>query len=277
MADIVDTVGIEIESGSKNVSSSVDRVIQDLQNLNSTIKSTTNVSDKLRETFSKLGVSLDGSKLKNTLSEVNSNTLKYNTTSGQTVTVTKKVKNGMDDLKVSVRNVNNEVNKSTSIWSKLTSGLSKVGRELLLAFGVSETHKHLKDYIKDATSYEESLNLFRATMGKTYDEAQKWVDMFSKALYIDDASLMQYMGSLNSLTKGLGVSADKAYIMSKNLTQLVYDLSSFKNIGIEESFRKIQSAMSGEIEPLILVAIICEYYRKRSEPTNVGCDNLCYC
>lgn len=251
MADIVDTVGVEIQSGTRNVSGSVDRVIQDLQNLNSTIKSTANFTDKLRETFSKLGVSLDGSKLKTTLNSLDSTTLKYNTTSGQTVTVTKKVKNGMDDLKVSVRDVNNEVNKSTSIWSKLTSGVSKIGKELILAFGISETHKHLKDYIKDATSYEESLNLFRATMGKTYKEAQEWVNMFSKALYIDDSSLMQYMGSLNSLTKGLGVSADKAYLMSKNLTQLVYDLSSFKNIGIEESFRKIQSAMSGKIICLV--------------------------
>ena len=68
--------------------------------------------------------------------------------------------------------------------------------------------------------------------------------------------------SLNSLIKGLGVGADEAYLMSKNLTQLVYDLASFKNLDIETSFRKIQSAMSGEIEPLTLVAIICEYYRK---------------
>lgn len=255
MADILDTVGIEIESGTKNVSSSVDRVIQDLQNLNSTIKSTSNFTDKLRENFSKLGVNLDGSKLKSTLSSLSSDTLKYNTTSGQTVTVTKKVKNGMDDLKVSVRNVNNEVNKTSSVWSRLTSGFSKISREFLTIFGITKGAMTLKEATKNATEYEEALNLFTVTMGSKAQQATKWVERFSKALYIDDSSLMQYMGSLNSLTKGLGVTSDKAYIMSKNLTQLVYDLSSFKNLDIETSFRKIQSAMSGEIEPLRNVGV----------------------
>ena len=255
MADIMDTVSFEIKGGAQNVDNSVNTVINDLLKLNSTIKSTSSVTTQLKNNFDKLGVNLDGAKLKNTLNSLDSTTLKYNTTSGRTVTVTQKVKGNMDDLKVSVRNVNKEVDKSGSVWKRLTSGFSKVGKELLMVFGISKGAISLKNMTQSATAYEESLNLFRATMGETYEEAQKWVNMFSKALYINDADLMQYMGSLNSLTKGLGVSADKAYLMSKNLTQLVYDLSSFKNIGIDESFRKIQSALSGEIEPLRNVGV----------------------
>ncbi len=255
MTDIISEVGVEIQAGTGNVDSSVNRVISDLLKLNTSIKSTSKFTTDLRNNFEKLGVNLDGAKIKSTLQALNSTTTKYNTTSGQTVTVTQRVKGNMDDLKVSVRNVNKEVDKSGSVWKRLTSGFSKVGKELLMVFGISKGAMSLKNVTQSATAYEESLNLFRATMGETYEEAQKWVNMFSKALYINDADLMQYMGSLNSLTKGLGVSADKAYLMSKNLTQLVYDLSSFKNIGIEESFRKIQSAMSGEIEPLRNVGV----------------------
>lgn len=255
MTDIISEVGVEIQAGTGNVDSSVDRVISDLSKLNASIKSTSKFTTDLRNNFQKLGVNLDGAKIKSTLQSLDSTTAKYNTTSGQTVTVTQRVKGNMDDLKVSVRNVNKEVDKSGSVWKRLTSGFSKVGKELLAVFGISKGAMSLKNATQSATAYEESLNLFRATMGETYEEAQKWVNMFSKALYINDADLMQYMGSLNSLTKGLGVSADKAYLMSKNLTQLVYDLSSFKNIGIEESFRKIQSAMSGEIEPLRNVGV----------------------
>lgn len=251
MTDIISEVGVEIQAGTGNVDSSVDRVISDLLKLNASIKSTSKFTTDLRNNFEKLGVNLDGAKIKSTLQALNSTTTKYNTTSGQTVTVTQRVKGNMDDLKVSVRNVNKEVDKSGSVWKRLTSGFSKVGKELLMVFGISKGAMSLKDITQSATAYEESLNLFRATMGETFEEAQKWVNMFSKALYINDADLMQYMGSLNSLTKGLGVSADKAYLMSKNLTQLVYDLSSFKNIGIEESFRKIQSAMSGKIICLV--------------------------
>ena len=63
------------------------------------------------------------------------------------------------------------------------------------------------------------------------------------------------MGSFNSLVKGLGVAEEKSYLMSKNLTQLTYDLSSFKNLDFDTAFRKLQSAMSGEIEPLRNVGV----------------------
>ena len=38
--------------------------------------------------------------------------------------------------------------------------------------------------------------------------------------------------------------------MSKNLTQLGYDLSSFFNISVEDAMQKLQSGISGELEPL---------------------------
>ena len=43
---------------------------------------------------------------------------------------------------------------------------------------------------------------------------------------------------------------EKANLMSKNLTQLGYDISSFYNISIEEAMEKLQSGIAGEIEPL---------------------------
>ena len=42
--------------------------------------------------------------------------------------------------------------------------------------------------------------------------------------------------------------------MSKNLTQLSYDISSFYNISTEEAYNKVQSGFAGELEPLILAA-----------------------
>ena len=38
--------------------------------------------------------------------------------------------------------------------------------------------------------------------------------------------------------------------MSKNLTQLGYDLSSFYNISVADSMQKVQSGVAGELEPL---------------------------
>jgi hypothetical protein len=44
----------------------------------------------------------------------------------------------------------------------------------------------------------------------------------------------------------MGVASDKAYIMSKNLTQLGYDLSSFVNISIDDAMLKLESGLAGK-------------------------------
>ena len=53
-----------------------------------------------------------------------------------------------------------------------------------------------------------------------------------------------------TLATGFGVASDKAALMSKNLTQLGYDLSAFFNISVEDAMQKLQSGIAGEIEPL---------------------------
>ena len=70
-------------------------------------------------------------------------------------------------------------------------------------------------------------------MGDHAQEGYDWIQKFSSALYLDPSNVMQYMGSFNSLIKGLGTGSDRAYLMSKNLTQLTYDLASFKNLSIK--------------------------------------------
>ena len=52
---------------------------------------------------------------------------------------------------------------------------------------------------------------------------------------------MRSQGVFNTIISGFGVASDKAYLMSKNLTQLGYDISSFFNISFEDAMQKLQS------------------------------------
>lgn len=58
------------------------------------------------------------------------------------------------------------------------------------------------------------------------------------------------VAQFNTLLSGFGSVADRSYLMSKNLTQLGYDISSFFNISVEDAMQKLQSGVSGELEPL---------------------------
>lgn len=108
----------------------------------------------------------------------------------------------------------------------------------------------LGDLITKSTQYVEDLNLFTVAMGKYADKAQEYAETVSETMGIDPAQWLRHQGVFQTLATGFGVTSDRAAIMSKNLTQLAYDLSSFYNLPIDKAMQKLESGFAGEIEPV---------------------------
>lgn len=195
-------------------------------------------------------------KLKSTITSTNGEIRKYILNNNDVLTVTKRTRNDVDSYTASLKKLSEESKNTSSRLGSLKTSVLKtsaaIGGGILAIKKLANT---MSTYVKNAADYEESMNLFMVTLGDRAEEANAWVEKFSNALYLDPANVRQYMGAFNSLTKGLGVGADKAYLMSQNLTQLTYDLASFKNLDFDTAFRKLQSAISGEIEPLRNVGV----------------------
>lgn len=292
MNETIDKLTIEIQSTTKSATDAISNLVNSLDNLKKSLSdvisessnfsklksnlagATTGLSTKvstpskskqtssfsqygtLEQQTKQLGVDLGTAEQISSIRTVNSEISKYATTAGQVVTVNKKIKDGTDSVKVSVNDMAKSVKNGSSIWSAFTQGLSGAIVKFAIFYkSIMAVAYKLSGFIKTAANYQEALNLFTVTMGTYAQQGVQWVNKFSNALYLDPANVMQYMGSFNSLIKGLGVGSSKAYTMSQNLTQLTYDLSSFKNIDIQSAFEKLQSAMSGEIEPLRNVGV----------------------
>ena len=126
--------------------------------------------------------------------------------------------------------------------------------------------------ITESNSYIENINLFTASMGKYAQEAKEYAETVGEVMGIDPGEFMRNQGIFMTITKGFGVVEDKAYTMSKNLTQLGYDLSSFFNISFEDSMQKLQSGISGELEPLRRLGYDLSVARLQQEAWNLGID-----
>ena len=241
--------------------------LKSLESLSTSLSSLTNMGDtknlrSLMKELSKLpeiAQALDD----NTISEFVTKIDKLTQSLTPLATQVEKITVGFNKLPSKINAVNKYLDKNnkkikngTSLWSAFTKGLSgAIVKFRIITDNIKDVVRGVTDIIDKATSYEEALNLFAVSMGSQAEDATKWVEMFSDALYLDSSNVMQYMGSLNSLIGGLGVGAEKSYLMSKNLTQLAYDLASFKNMKFEEAFTKLQSGISGEIEPLRNVGV----------------------
>lgn len=104
----------------------------------------------------------------------------------------------------------------------------------------------LGESVNISNQFVENLNLFTVTMGESADEAYRFAEAVNDALGIDTSDWVRYQGFFQSIGKGFGIATQKADLMSQNLTQLSYDLSSFYNTSVDEAYNKVVSGISGK-------------------------------
>lgn len=108
----------------------------------------------------------------------------------------------------------------------------------------------ISEWVTESNAYVENFNLFTVAMGQYADEAISYAKKVQDAMGIDMSEWIRNQGIFMQIATGFGVVEDKAYQMSKGLTQVAYDISSFFNIQIADALTKVQSGISGELEPL---------------------------
>lgn len=165
--------------------------------------------------------------------------------------------NNLQKVQGNISNLPSKLNKVKTYTDKSTqsfNGLQKISN--LLNFGAmigiaQRLGNKFADFTQKSTEYVEALNLFNVSMGASTKQAKEFVDNISDVLGLDPADMMKNMGVFNIMAEGFGIASDKAYIMSKNLTQLVYDIGSFYNLDFETASLKVKSALAGKIICLI--------------------------
>lgn len=130
----------------------------------------------------------------------------------------------------------------------------------------------IASWITDSNSYIENMNLFNVSMGQFAKEAQNYAEQVGEIMGINPGEWMRNQGVFMTITDGFGVASDRAYIMSKNLTQLTYDLASFYNISTSDAFQKLESGISGELEPLRRLGYDLSVARLQQEAYNLGIE-----
>ena len=127
----------------------------------------------------------------------------------------------------------------------------KMGTKALFgAVSLKKVASVASDWIKESNDYVENLNLFTVAMGEYANSAQEYAETVSEAMGIDPSAWMRNQGVFMTLGTGFGIATDRASVMSQQLTQLGYDLSSFFNLKVEDAMLKLQSGLAGELEPL---------------------------
>lgn len=184
----------------------------------------------------------------------------------------------LSKLKKTLSGLKSPANESTGALNRMKNslgGLNSVMKGIkwsTMYVGIRKVSSLIAKAITKSNAYQENLNLFTVAMGKYADKAYEYGQTVSDVLGIDFSQWVRNQGVFMTLATGFGVVGDRAYTMSKNLTQLGYDLSSFFNISVEDAMQKLQSGISGELEPLRRLGYDLSQARLEAVALSLGID-----
>lgn len=185
--------------------------------------------------------------------------------------VMKDIAAGYAALPKNIRAYVNAANSAQSATQKKLLTFAQLYIKLRLIFNVFRTAANaVSEWVDAANTYIEDMNLFSVAMGKYAESARNYAQEVANVMGIDPGAWMRYQGIFQTLATGFGVAGDRAAVMSQQLTQLGYDISSFYNIDIEAAMLKLQSGLSGELEPLRRIGYDLSQARLEAEALSLG-------
>ncbi|HZK19673.1 MAG TPA: hypothetical protein VFC68_03000 [Treponemataceae bacterium] len=169
-----------------------------------------------------------------------------------------KVSRGFQAFPIRIQKIIQNNEKWGASNRKLDTSLTGTGNKVawllakinLYVISAGRAANVVTEWIMQSNQYQENLNLFAVTMGETADEAFRYAQAVERIMGVDSSEWMRYQGVFQQILDGFGVIGDKADVMSRNLTQMIYDSASFFNTSIETAATKYQSGIAGELEPL---------------------------
>lgn len=216
----------------------ISNLLNSISKLPKTIESINNIDSKQLELFTQRVT-----KLVNDLAPLNSKL-------GNVLTLFKLYPSVVRGASKPTHSFGSRIKSLNSKFFNLQRLLGGVG----IIFLIRKLTHTLSDCFKISNDYIETLNLFAVSMDSNGDEAKKLVDSWQAILGLDPELVMEQWGELNLLLQGFGDTSEQwnnaSYSMSKNISQLAYDMSSLYNVDVETAFAKLQSGMSGMSRPL---------------------------
>lgn len=148
--------------------------------------------------------------------------------------------------------VANANKKLESLGQKLSSAGRAISTNLSLPLaGVAAV------LLRFAGQAEETRNLVNVVFGDMADQAFAFGEQVKKSMGLSRIETLRNVATMHTMLKAMDISTEAAFEMSKALTTLAGDISSFReDISREEAFTILRAALSNEFEPLKRLGVV---------------------
>jgi hypothetical protein len=161
----------------------------------------------------------------------------------------------LQKAKVALKGFGATADKIKDKFKKLGESMSRIGKSMstyltlpLAAIAGAS--------IKMASDFTESLNKVDVAFKNSSKEVKKFAETTLETFGIAEGTALEMASSFGDMATSMGVPTDKAAILSTSLVGLAGDLSSFKNININEVTTALTGVFNGETESLKRLGIV---------------------
>ena len=159
-----------------------------------------------------------------------------------------RLQNQLDDTKLSLEDVAEGFQQAgdrlSSAGNTLTVGLTAP----LVAAGTAA--------VNYASDTEESLNKVQVAFGNSAASVEAWSETTLTSIGLARGTALDMAALYGDMATSMGFSQEAAADMSKELVNLAADLSSFKNVSIDEANTALKSIFTGEAESLKNLGVV---------------------
>lgn len=110
--------------------------------------------------------------------------------------------------------------------------------------------------VKLGSDYEENLNKVDASFKQNAGEVERWAKTATDNFGLSESKALEVTSQFGDMGTSMGLTTEAAAIMSTSLAGLAGDLSSFKNIGVDQAMTALNGVFTGETESLKTLGVV---------------------
>lgn len=187
--------------------------------------------------------------------ENSSQTLRWKNTLADAEAELRKLEGALRDVPNRLQIVGKAMQETGAKIKKVGNSISSVGSTLtrsvtapVLAAGTAA--------VKLASDYDENLNKVDASFQESAGEVKAWAKTATKNFGMSESAALEATALFGDMGTSMGLTNKEAAAMATELAGLAGDLSSFKNIGIDQSMTALKGIFTGETESLKTLGVV---------------------
>lgn len=123
---------------------------------------------------------------------------------------------------------------------------------------------------KSASDFEENLNKVDVAFGENAEEVKAWAETATQEFGLSKNAALEATSLFGDMGTAMGLSTSDAAEMSTALAGLAGDLSSFKNVDIQQAMNALKGVFTGETESLKGLGIIMNQTNLKAFAEDLG-------